>query len=435
MPPQKQSENCYEAAQYTHKIVQASLDGIITINDRGRVVEFNPSAEQIFGYEAEQVIGQDLADLIIPERLKLRHAQSLKHFIETGEKRIIDKRIEVPAVKASGEEFPVEMTLTSIEQGDSIYITAFLRDLTEKKQAEEQSQIAYTVFSKTSEGIMVTDSNNRIKAVNPAFKKITGYGKEEVLGQNPSLLSSGHHDQKFYEKLWQHLSESGTWEGEVWNRRKNGDIYPQWLSIATVKESGGRVTDHVAVLVDITQRKETEEQIVHQATHDPLTGLPNRILFFDRISQAITVARREEKSIAVLFVDLDGFKPINDVYGHLTGDLMLKEVAQRLTYAVREMDTVARFGGDEFALVLPCTEDCDIANSIAQELLSLIKKPYLIENQQLVIGCSIGIAYYPQDGVTADLLISCADQAMYRAKSNGGNRFEVSQFEPSHENS
>ncbi len=413
---------CSQHVQSPHKILLASLDAIITANEQGRVIAFNPAAESIFGYSAAEAHNRYLTDLIIPERLKQKHTLSFERYIETGEKQIIGKRIEVPAVRANGEEFPVEMTLTSIEQGGQIIITAFLRDLTEKKQAEEQAKIASTVFSKAAEGILVTSSNNRIKAVNPAFLKMTGYQEEEVLGQDPSFFSSGRHDKAFYEDLWEQLSDDGSWEGEIWDRRKNGEIYPVHLSIAVVKNNEGIVTDYVAVLADISQRKEAEEKIIRQATHDPLTELPNRILFFDRLSQALAAGRREGRSMAVLFVDLDNFKPVNDTYGHLMGDKLLKEVAYRLFQAVREVDTIARFGGDEFALVLPNTESIDFAESVAEKLLEQIKRPYVIDGIELVVGCSIGIAIYPHDGETADQLISSADRAMYSAKSAGGNR-------------
>ena len=316
------------------------------------------------------------------------------------------------------------MTLTTIEQDGQTLITAFLRDLTEKKQAEEQADIASTVFSKAGEGIMVTSSNNRIKAVNPAFLRITGYQEEEVLGQNPSIFSSGHHDKAFYQKLWSQLIDTGAWEGEVWDQRKNGEIHPIQLSITVVKNSEGIITDHVAVLGDISRRKEAEAKIIHQATHDSLTGLPNRVLFFDRLSQAMARARRnpEEHSIAVLFVDLDNFKPINDLHGHLTGDMLLKKVASRLSQSVREIDTVARFGGDEFALVLPNIELPDFAQTVAEKLIEQVKRPYIINGKQLSVSCSIGISLYPTDGETADQLISSADKAMYSAKSAGGDR-------------
>lgn len=407
-----------------NKILQASLDGIITVNEQGKVIAFNPAAETIFGYRTEEVQNRCLTELIIPERLKQQHLTSLQRFINTGEKRIMGKRIEVPAVRSNGEEFPVEMTLTSIEQDGQTLITAFLRDLTEKKRAEAQAEIASTVFSKAAEGIMVTSSDNRVKAVNPAFLRITGYQEEEVLGQNPSMFGSGRHDSAFYQSLWSQLVDTGAWDGEVWDQRKNGEIYPAQLSIAVVKNSEGMITDHVAVLGDISQRKEVEAKIIHQATHDPLTGLPNRALFFDRLSQAIAGGRRsrEGQSIAVLFVDLDNFKPINDRHGHLTGDRLLKKVATRLSLSIREVDTVARFGGDEFALVLPAIERPDFAQSLAEKLLEQVKKPYLINDKELIIGCSIGISLYPRDGESADQLISSADKAMYSAKSAGGNR-------------
>jgi len=414
-----------EAQQYTHKILQASLEGIITADKSGKVVEFNPAAEQIFGYSRERAVGCSLTELIIPDRLKGKHTESFHRFMDTGEQRIMDTRIEVPAVDANGREFPVEMTLTHIELDGEVLVTAFLRDLTERKQAEEGAEIAKTVFTKASEGIMVTGSNNCIKAVNPAFLRITGYEQSEVIGQQPSMLSSGRHSEQFYRDVWANLEKSGVWEGEIWNRRKDGDIYPQQLSIAAIKDSAGAAAGYVAVFSDITQRKEVEKQLVHQATHDPLTGLPNRLLFFDRLAQAMAAGRREERVVAVLFADLDNFKPVNDLHGHLVGDQLLKEVGGRLSLAVREVDTIARFGGDEFALVLPNVEQEEFAETVAEKLLNLICKPYVIDGKKLTIGCSIGIAFYPKDGEEVDKLVSRADEAMYCAKSSGGDCYNI----------
>jgi len=280
-------------------------------------------------------------------------------------------------------------------------------------------QISKAAFDASSEGMMVTDANNRILLVNPAFSQITGYSEQEVLGQRPSLLSSGHQDREFYASLWRTLNADGHWEGELTNRHKGGQLYIEWLKITVIDRDDPVGRRHVAVLSDITTRKRGEEVVWRRANYDELTGLPNRRLFMDRLQQTLERAARHGQCLAVLFIDLDEFKPVNDQYGHQAGDDLLKQVGSRMSMCLRGEDTVARQGGDEFVVMLATVSSEAEALGVAEKLLAALHAPFQIEDHTVRIGASIGMALYPQHGDNADTLIERADAAMYAAKSAG----------------
>lgn len=283
-----------------------------------------------------------------------------------------------------------------------------------------EQRLSRIVFDNSLEGITVTDAQARIKMVNRAFTETTGYSADEVIGLTPAVLKSGKQGADFYGNLWASLKEKGEWRGEIWNRRKNGSIYPEWLNISAVTNRHGKVEYYVAVFSDITERKEHEARITHQAFHDSLTGLPNRILFRDRLEQALTQAKRRKcLTPAVMFLDLDRFKQINDTLGHDAGDTLLKEVANRLRACVRESDTVARLGGDEFTVLLMDTTQEAAAHMVATKILDSMKEPVLLSGQPTVISTSIGISIYSKDGMDVDTLMKHADAAMYQAKASG----------------
>lgn len=325
--------------------------------------------------------------------------------------------------RKDGSCFPVEVHMDRFGSGNEQLVIAVARDVTERKRAEDILRLAATVFETTTEAIMVTDADNKVKAVNPAFTRITGYSVVEILGRNPRLLSSGHHDGDFYRRMWESLEATGHWQGEIWNRRKSGEVYPEWLSIATIYGDEGRVVERVAVFSDITKRKKDEEQIRRQANFDALTGLPNRTLFLDRLSRAIATARREGWLIGLLFVDLDRFKAVNDSMGHVYGDRLLEQVAGRLTTCVRESDTVARLGGDEFTIILPDVGRAEDAAMIAEKIIERLATPFTIESNDLFIGASVGITLYPSDAEDAATMLRHSDIAMYRAKEAGRNGY------------
>lgn len=292
-----------------------------------------------------------------------------------------------------------------------------------REHSEEKLRLAATVFEISAEGIIVTDANNDIIMANPAFTTITGYTLNEVIGKNPRILNSGHHNAQFFQNLWHSLIETGRWAGEILNLRKNGEIYVQWTSLTTILDSNNHIVQHVEVFSDITKRKEAEEIIWRQANFDVLTGLPNRILFADRLEQALLVAKRKQKQLAVMFIDLDRFKWVNDNLGHDVGDNVLKKTAERLIACIREYDTVARLGGDEFIVILDQMDNISNIKAIAQRILDNLSNPFRFANQTAIIGGSIGIAIFPNDGEDAQILLKRADMAMYQAKNGGRNNF------------
>ena len=291
-------------------------------------------------------------------------------------------------------------------------------------RADAEMRLSATVFETTSEAIMVTDVQNMIVAVNDAFTDVTGYTRDEVMGKNPRFMNSGRHDEDFFQGMWKSLAQSGKWHGEVWNRRKNGEIYPEWISIGAVRDRQERVSHYVAIFTDITERKEAEERVRHLAHYDALTDLPNRTLFFDRLSQALIQARRDETKAAVMFIDLDRFKNINDTLGHSVGDLLLQGVAVRLSQCMRQGDSVSRQGGDEFVVLLPEVSQAEDAALVAQKILSSISQPFHLDGHELRVSCSIGISFYPNDGDDAETLMKNADTAMYRAKDSGRSNYQ-----------
>ncbi|OGA29414.1 MAG: hypothetical protein A3I01_01020 [Betaproteobacteria bacterium RIFCSPLOWO2_02_FULL_65_24] len=296
-------------------------------------------------------------------------------------------------------------------------------EIAERKRAEEKLRLSAKVFENTIEGVIITDAQERILAVNRAFSEITGYPPEEVLGQTPRILRSGRQQPDFYRSLWGDLKSTGQWKGELWNRRKSGEIYPQWLSIGTVKDESGEDQHYVGVFSDVTSIKKSEEMLNFLAYHDALTGLPNRMLFNDRLEHSIEHARRERRQVAVLFFDLDHFKDINDTLGHNLGDEVLKGVAQQLSAQTRKSDTVARLGGDEFILLLENIDVLRYAGTVAEKFLKLLARPIDVAGYEMSITASIGISIFPEDGNDVTTLVKNADMAMYHAKSNGRNGY------------
>jgi len=297
-------------------------------------------------------------------------------------------------------------------------------DITYRKHAEEQLRLAARVFDRAGEAILVTDAQGLISTVNPVFVQITGYSLEEAIGRAPgAILGSGKHPQSFFDDMWQSLKADGNWRGEIWNKRKSGEIYPEWLTINRLDDDNGKVEHYIAVFSDMSDIKNAQSRADYLSTHDQLTCLPNRTLFNDRLRQSIASARREKHMIALLFIDLDEFKMVNDSLGHDAGDAMLKVVAERLLFSVRDADTIARLGGDEFTAIL---YDCPPAKTehIARRMLDELSRSFELAGQRVFVSCSIGIAFYPEDGEDSATLVQSADTAMYRAKQNGRNCFE-----------
>ncbi|MCP3867998.1 MAG: EAL domain-containing protein [Gammaproteobacteria bacterium] len=335
--------------------------------------------------------------------------------------------IELQTEKQSGYTKLVAVLLFSMLIGFLVSrgILSRIKQLfAEQQKTEARLRLSATVFESSSKGVVITDTNAKIVSVNSAFTDITGYAKSEVLGKDPSILKSGRHDPSFFKDMWSTLKQKDNWEGEIWDRRKNGEVYPKWQSISAVRDDDGYIINYVSIFSDISSIKQSHEQLQHLAHHDPLTGLPNRLLLNARLEQAIQHAHRYNRHIAVLFLDLDRFKQINDTLGHPAGDLLLQSVAERLLETTRKGDTVARLGGDELTVVLEGLHKTNNAIKVANTILEVLSKPFDLDGHEVFVSASIGISIYPQDGLDSGTLLQHADNAMYQAKQQGRGRYQ-----------
>ncbi|MCF8199952.1 MAG: EAL domain-containing protein [Sulfuritalea sp.] len=332
-------------------------------------------------------------------------------------------RFEWMHSRADGSDIPVEVTLTPITMGGEVTLHTLWRDISERQTAEHRLRLLASVFEHSGEAIVITDRDNCIVEVNQAFTRLTGYSTEEVLGQNPRMLASGRTTAQEFKAMWRAIEEESFWQGEVWDKRKDGSFYPKWLAISAVRNNAREIDYYVGSFTDISERKAAQERINQLAMHDTLTGLPNRYNLQGRLEQALATARRDGGQLALMFIDLDRFKDINDTLGHHVGDDLLQEVAARLTASVRDSDVVARLGGDEFVVVLTDI-DATVAGSVADKILKSLGVAYSIEGYELHSTPSIGIAIFPDDGRDAETLTRNADIAMYHAKSAGRNNIQ-----------
>jgi len=321
--------------------------------------------------------------------------------------------------------FAVERTLLALAVQQIGFSLGVQREQCLIKEMQNQMRLAATVFDNAQEGIVVTNAQGTIVAANPALTRITGYTQEELIGNTPQILQSGLQDRAFYAAMWQSITETGKWEGEVWNKRKDGDIYPEILNISTVRDKQQKVQNYIGVLADISQQKKMEDRLHRMAFHDDLTGLPNQVLFKERLGSAITNAHRNREMLAVLCVDLDRFKLVNGTLGHTGGDSLLQEVARRLARSVRENDTVARQGGDEFTIILQSLSLPQDAIAAVSKIMQVFEVPVVVGEQELFVSASIGISFYPDDGDKLETLMKNAETAMYHAKEQGRNGYQL----------
>lgn len=552
-----------ESQGRTRAILDTSLDAIVEMDAQGRITDWNRRAEMVFGWNKDEALGLALDETIIPQQHRAAHRNGLDNFIKTGAASILNQRTEITALRQDGSEFPVEITIMPLQAGVAWHFTAFITDITERKnhesslassnkrlnalieaipdaiflkdsesrwlvtnepakqlfqlhglawqnktemelaqlhpefraaheiclagdqkawevghlslfletmvdhglpqdfevrkmpifdeqgerqalliigrnitdrkQAEQAQRIAATAFE-SQQGMAITDAQRLVLRVNKTFTEITGYSAAEVVGRNPRLLASGRHDSAFYAAMWASIERDGSWQGEIWNRRKSGEIYPEWLTISAVKDAAGRATHYVAAFTDITSRKTAEDQINNLAFYDPLTHLPNRRLLMDRLEQAWTASVRRRRKNALLFIDLDNFKTLNDTLGYIQGDLLLEQVAKRLTNCVREGDTVARLGGDEFVMLLEDLSESELeaanqAKAVSEKILFALNQSYQLGNGDHHSTPSIGVALFggeQQESIDAPL--KHAELAMYQTKTAGRNA--VSFYDP-----
>lgn len=406
-------------------VLETSQDAIVIIEaPRFKIVYANEQTAVLLGMELSRILGEPLLSFVavsersIVEGNLMRGLQggavpatSRVHFArpDGGRRRVGDVHVA---------------RIDSAAQDDQWVVS--IKDVTERLADERALQISAAVMESASEGIVVTDAENHIMQVNPAFTAITGYRPSEVLGKDPRCLGSGRHDPGFFQALWQQLGSEGRWEGEVWNRRPDGTVYVVWLSISTISEegveSGGR---HVATFIDITQRKEVEELLRHRAQSDPLTDLPNRTVFYDRLQMALVHARRYGNEFALLYIDLDHFKEVNDSMGHAAGDELLVEAAHRMKQVVRDSDTVARLGGDEFAVILPQLCGREEVGEIARRIVAILLEPYHVSGGEVRVSASVGAAIYPEHGRDLESIRASADAALYAAKDAGRNGYRL----------
>lgn len=403
------------------QIVEQSPVSIETTNVEGVITYVNQRFIESTGFERDELVGNK------PSILKsgfhsAKLYDELWKTISSGKSwagELYNKRKDGSKYWEKANIYP----LKNIKSEINSYV-AIKEDITQLKEDEKQLRLASTVFQTATEAVMVTNANNLIVAVNQAFTLITGYEESEVIGRKPTLLSSGHHDEDFYKNMNVELALSGTWKGEICNRRKNGEIYYEWLSITAIRDKLGELESYVSLFSDITVRKKAEDKIYQQANYDSLTGLANRNLFIDRVEQSLELSKRDNNSIAILFIDLDGFKSINDTFGHSKGDMLLKNTAERIQSAVRATDTVARLSGDEFAIMLRSDNDVYSNEKVATKVLNKLAAPYQLEEKEAHVTASIGIAIFPDDGQSSEELLVKADSAMYMAKEKGKNNVQ-----------
>jgi diguanylate cyclase (GGDEF)-like protein/PAS domain S-box-containing protein len=408
------------------KNIANAMPGMISYWDKDLRCHFaNPVYLEWFGKSPEAIIGFTLRDLL-GEPLFTEHEAYIRAVL-AGEKQVFERSL----IKADGS---VGHTLVNYlpdfdPQGKVVGFFVWAADVTPLKRAEAELKLAASVFQNTTEGIFITDAKGIIRSVNPAFSEITGYSAEEAIGQTPRLMRSNRHDAEFHSAVWREIITHGQWKGEIWNRRKSGEVFLEWQTITRMGGTQSQPTSYISLFHDVTDTWRKDEHVRHLAFHDALTDLPNRALLIERIERHLAIAEREQRGLAVLFLDLDRFKWVNDTLGHEVGDEVLKTVAQKLQALVRHTDTVARLGGDEFVILLDNPAHKNEVAEIAQRIVGSINQPMNFAEKTAQVGTSIGIALFPVDGKTPVDLLKNADTALYAAKNGGKNTYRFFETE------
>ena len=415
-----------EGKQRLQSIVDTSLDALVQMDTNGLITGWNKQAERYFGWAFGEALGRNLGETIVPPRYHEAHNQGLREFLAAGDGSVLHSRIEMVGLHRDGHEFPIELSISAIKTENAVEFNAFIRDITERKRAEDTLRKLSLAVEQSHNSVFITDLNANIEYANEAFLKTSGYSLQEVIGKSPRLLSSGKTPKAIYDDMWAHITRGEVWKGELINRRKDGSEYIDLTKISLLRQPDGQVTHYLAIKEDITNHKLAEEEIQQLAFFDPLTKLPNRRLLMDRLQQALAATTRGGEHGALLFIDLDNFKTLNDSLGHDIGDLLLRQVAQRLTGCVREGDTVSRLGGDEFVIMLGdlsknFQEAAFQCEAIGEKILATLNQPYSLAGNDCHSTPSIGITLFANHHSTVDEVMKRADISMYEAKKAGRN--------------
>jgi diguanylate cyclase (GGDEF)-like protein/PAS domain S-box-containing protein len=404
-------------------VFDSSTDAIVITDHQANILSVNAAFEHITGFSAAQVVGRNPSLLGSGQQDRAFYEAMWATLMQAGHWAgvVVNRRRQ-------GHLYTAMLRINAVRDADGQlqHYTGLIQDVTDKHRDEERLHLAASVFTHALEGIMITTPSGQVLEVNDAFSRITGYSRTDITGQHTRLLSSGRQGKEFYAQMWQSLTEQGRWSGEIWNRRKSGEVYAEMLTISAVRNTAGEVMRYVALFSDISKQKEHEHRLEHIAHYDALTGLPNRVLLADRLRQSMAQTVRRNRQLGLVFLDLDGFKAINDEHGHDMGDQLLMALASRMQQALRDGDTLARLGGDEFVAVLGDLADPETAAPVLERLRTAAAQPVLIDGRTLQVSASLGVAFYPQrTEMDAEQLLRQADQAMYQAKVAGKNRCHV----------
>ncbi|SHJ11466.1 PAS domain S-box-containing protein/diguanylate cyclase (GGDEF) domain-containing protein [Malonomonas rubra DSM 5091] len=417
-----QVEERTQELQRYEQIVSTDTDLVTFFSTDHHYLAVNRTFVNYFGEEHGPFVGKHISQ-VIGKQLYQEKVREMLDYCLDGE--VVSFQPDIVFPKKGKRRVKVTFTPYRDQSGEVTGIVSRTEDITELSAQEANLKLLGKVFESTTEGIIITDPKTTILSVNPAFHTITGYSKEEVIGKKPNLLRAENQDDGFFAGMWQELKETGRWQGELWSKRKNGDIYPEWLTVNAIYDDNDEISNYVAVFSDISSAKEAMEALEHLAHHHPLTGLPNRLLLNARLKHSIQRTIRERSQGAVFYLDLDNFKNINDSLGHTAGDEVLLEVAKRLQKEIREVDTVAHVSGDEFIIIMDQINSPHDAIYCAGQVLEKLQAPTSIQDYQLYLSCSLGITLFPQDGTSVENLLKNADAAMYKAKEAGKNRYHV----------
>lgn len=396
-----------------------------TFDGNGVILEVNYTGAAMLGKDRSSLVGMSFVNFVVRRDRQsfMRHLQTC---VSCGGMPSSESSLDLQLDELIAVQIASVPTKSTPGTAGSCRM-AFI-DVTDRKLTELKLRLASKALENANEGIMLADANRKIVAVNPAFTSVSGYSAEEVIGLTPSVLKSGHHDDEFYRKMNAEFMANGNWQGEIWNRHKNGEIYPVWLNIKAIRNESGEVDCYIGIFSDIANQEEMKKRLYELAYYDELTGLSNRSLLYDRLHHELLQSKRSSALMAVLFIDLDRFKVINDSHGHMIGDQVLKEAADRLVACIREGDTLSRMGGDEFVAILKDIENEDVAAQVAGRMVTALSQAFLIAGKEMFVTASVGISLHPRDGDEVSVLLRNADTAMYHAKQLGRNNFKY--YEP-----